>query len=544
MEGLLLAKGKAVLRDHKTALLAAVLGPVLAIGWCLWAGGSWALALGLAVLALVPLLALDEARRAMVRAQGLASPDRRPQTLTAAIDLMAARTGAQAHRSSSLHPVTRLPTREALVAAIEAHDAEADEARLLAVLRYADFDRIAAFDQGLAHHALGGLAKRIRDATGRNHLLAQVDRDCFAIWFAGQADLDAALGELRALAYLMMQELPSPSATLSPTIEVGLATYPTDGRAMAPLLTLAFTTRTRPQQAPDGSLLLAQPASLDLARETFVIEQDLAQAIHGEQLTMLFQPLVDLDKHCVVGAEALLRWQHPTMGDISPARFIPIVEAIGLSDQFGAWVLNAACREMRRWREAGLHGLRVAVNLSACQLADPKLQEKIERTLARHHLEPQVLELELTETAAMADAGRTLRLFREIHDLGVSLALDDFGSGHSSLIYLKNLPFDKLKIDREFVTAVHERSDSQAICKALIDLARGLGLRVLAEGVECRAEVDMLARLGCTLFQGYYFSRPLTGQAFVAFAGDPTRIPALGPPVLAQLDHLEGRLSA
>ncbi|MDB5688502.1 MAG: hypothetical protein JWL91_378, partial [Sphingomonas bacterium] len=302
----------------------------------------------------------------------------------------------------------------------------------------------------------------------RQHVVAQVDRDCFALWFAGEPDLEAATAELRVLTHLMAQELPMGDGMLIPAIEIGCAQYPADGDTPAKLLTRALSTRARPGFSKGGAVTLVQASSLSAAREAFVLEQDLAQAIAGDQLTMLFQPLVEIGQRRVVGAEALLRWHHPTMGSISPARFIPIVERIGLSNQYGSWVLNTACREMRRWREAGLDGLRVAVNLSACQLADPALREKIERTLARHHLEPGTLELELTETAAMADAARTLHLFEELHELGISLAIDDFGSGHSSLSYLKNLPFDKLKIDREFVANIHEQPDSQAICKALI----------------------------------------------------------------------------
>ncbi len=453
-------------------------------------------------------------------------------------------TEAVAHRSAPTHPISGLPTREHFLGAVETHISANRGSRMLATVRFADFDRIAAFDQEGAHAALASLAQRLTAAVHRRHIVAQVDRDCFAIWLVDQPDMAAAEAELRVLAHLMIQEMPSVESVLSPTIEVGTAAFPADGDTPAALLARALSARTRPEFGKAGGVTLVQAASRSAAREAFVIEQDLAQAIAGDQLTMLFQPLVELKQHRTVGAEALLRWNHPTMGAISPARFIPIVERIGLSDQFGSWVLNTACREMRRWREAGLDGLRVAVNLSACQLADVKLREKIERTLKRHHLEPQVLELELTETAAMADAGRTLHLFETLHDLGVSLAIDDFGSGHSSLSYLKNLPFDKLKIDREFVTRVDEQLDSQAICKALIDLGRGLGLRVLAEGVETRAEVDVLARFGCTLFQGYYFSHPLSGTDFIAFARDPSNIPGLGTPVHTHSDQIKGCLPA
>jgi len=190
---------------------------------------------------------------------------------------------------------------------------------------------------------------------------------------------------------------------------------------------------------------------------------------------------------------------------ISPARFIPILEDADLIDEIGRWTLNAACREMRRWQRRGLAGVKVAVNLSARQLRDPSLKQTIQRTLARHKVRPQALELELTETAATEDSERTFALFGELRGLGVSLAIDDFGSGYSSLSYLKNLPFDKLKIDREFVVDVHLRRDSQAICRSLVELTRGLGLEILAEGVESGEEVETLRLLGCACFRLLFF---------------------------------------
>jgi predicted signal transduction protein with EAL and GGDEF domain len=525
-------------------IAAALLAPIVASMWASRvAPAKFAIPLVVAAAA-IQLLAVRRYRAAERMAHALTGGGKAVAPLETSLANIAKRLEAIGHRAKPAHPISGLPTREHLFAAMAGHVAADDGPRMLATFRFVDLDRIAAFDHAAAHTALADLAERLATAAHRRHVIVQVDRDCFAVWFAGQPDAAAADAELRVLTHLMAQELPSGDRFLSPAIEVGCAHYPADGDSPVVLLNRALSTRARPEFSKSGAVTLPPAESLKDAREAFVLEQDLAQAIAAEQLTMLFQPLVDISQRRVVGAEALLRWQHPTMGAVSPARFIPIVEQIGLSDQFGSWVLNTACREMRRWREAGLGGLRVAVNLSACQLADPALREKIERTLARHHLEPATLELELTETAAMADAARTLHLFQQLHELGISLAIDDFGSGHSSLSYLKNLPFDKLKIDREFVADIHEQPDSQAICKALIELGRGLGLSVLAEGVECRSEVDQLARLGCTLFQGYFFSRPLATADFMAFARDPSGIPGLQTPVHAHLSRIESRLSA
>ena len=235
---------------------------------------------------------------------------------------------------------------------------------------------------------------------------------------------------------------------------------------------------------------------------------------------MVYQPVVELSRG-VIGAEALLRWRHPEAGMISPAKFIPILEDADLIDEIGRWTLNAACREMRRWQQRGLKDLKVAVNLSAAQLRDPSLKLTVQRTLERHRLKASRARAGADRNRRDEDAERTFALFGALRALGVSLAIDDFGSGYSSLSYLKNLPFDKLKIDREFVVDVHLRRDSQAICRSLVELTRGLDLAILAEGVESWDEVEMLRDFGCTTFQGFLFSEPVNSDQFIEIALDP-----------------------
>lgn len=519
---LLLASAAIV--GHRTAPLAAV--PLILAGTAMLLGQLGRQA------------ACERLAAALCDAEGQRLP------LTETLPRIAARIEATEHRATRSHPVTGLPTREALFAAMAEDIARGGGAALLGSFRFADFDRLAAFDMDSANRALAALARRLGTGARAEHVTAQVDRDCFAVWLRGDLDAEAALAEFRAIVYMAMQEIEDGDSLLTPVIEAGMAFYPEDGHEPALLLNRAIVALARPQPKETGDIALIRAPSMQAAREAFALEQDLAQAIEEGQLDMLFQPVVDVAEARIVSAEALLRWDHPTLGPVSPARFIPLVETIGLADRYGAWVLNTACREAKRWRDAGLAGCRVAVNLSARQLLDQNLLAKIERTLARHGLAPDALELELTETAAMADAGRTLRLFGELHAMGISLAIDDFGSGYSSLSYLKNLPFDKLKIDREFVRGAHLRRDSLAICRALVELGRGLDLRVLAEGVEEADEVAALRALGCTLFQGYYFARPLAGDAFLALARDDDWAARTVSPVHRQLDSLEGRLSA
>ncbi|MGB3626518.1 MAG: EAL domain-containing protein, partial [Henriciella sp.] len=260
-------------------------------------------------------------------------------------------------------------------------------------------------------------------------------------------------------------------------------------------------------------------------------------------LELHYQPFVDTAEIRVTGAEALLRWNHPEWGVISPSEFVPILEASGQMQEVGRWVLNTACRQLREWRELGNSDFKMAVNLSARQLQDPELKNIIERTVQNHGLSPASIELELTETAAMEDSALTLRLFRSLREAGYSLSIDDFGSGYSSMSYLKNLPFSKLKIDREFVSHVDQSLESSAICKALVELASGLGISALAEGVERREEVDALMQMGCTRFQGFYFAAPMRADAFANKISETDWLAALCSPAVRLQDELKRHYS-
>jgi EAL domain-containing protein (putative c-di-GMP-specific phosphodiesterase class I)/GGDEF domain-containing protein len=462
------------------------------------------------------------------------------QTIVRGVAHLTGRVDSLQHRWVWRHPMTGLPVRETLVKAMADDLRRSDHPAFLGAIRFADYNRLTAFDPQTADAALKRFSERLAASLGNARPMAHVDRDCFAIWFRG-AEPEAAAVELQALCYALGAEITAGELTVVPEIEVGTALYPVDGGDPATLINHALVSFARP--GADRGAVSAPGKSAEIARERFALEQDLRHAISREQLQMVFQPVVDLSKG-VIGAEALLRWRHPEAGMISPARFIPILEDADLIDEIGRWTLNTACREMRRWQQRGLKDLKVAVNLSAAQLRDPDLKQTIQRTLARHHLSARVLELELTETAATEDAERTFALFGELRALGISLAIDDFGSGYSSLSYLKNLPFDKLKVDREFVVDVHLRKDSQAICRSLVELTRGLGLDILAEGVESWDEVEALHGFGCRTFQGFLFSVPLDSDHFMELALAPEWRKALRRPPAGTDDGIEKRMSA
>ena len=418
------------------------------------------------------------------------------------------------HRLAATHPLSGLPMREPLLARIAV-----DGGGLLGAIAFPDFDRLTAFDPALGERVFAILAARLRRMVPENRFLAQVDRGQLCIWFGQEADAATAQAELDAVSYALSDAILIEGREIEPQVQYRIAAFDQHDDLTA----AAFLSRTLASFALAGGMVAAAEVTVDpaeRARDRYDLEQDLRQAIARRELLLEFQPLIDAQARRVCGAEALLRWHHPTRGAVSPARFVPVLEAIGLAGEIGMWVLNAAVREAGEWQDRGFVDMRMAVNVSGLQLDGDDLPILIERTLERHELGANCLEIELTESVATSDAAHCRRIFEQLRAMGVKLAVDDFGTGYSGFSSLRTLRFDKIKIDREFVTAVDTRVDSQAICQSIIALAHGLGIRVLAEGVERHAEYAWLRAHGCHHFQGYYFSRPLDAERFAAFARD------------------------
>jgi len=246
------------------------------------------------------------------------------------------------------------------------------------------------------------------------------------------------------------------------------------------------------------------------------LESALRRAIERKEFELHYQPKVDARSRRIIGAEALIRWNHPRLGLVSPTRFIPMAEEIGLIVPIGDWVLKTACAQNKAWQQAGLPRICVSVNLSARQFAQEGLVGSVERTLAHIDLAPQDLELELTESVLMNGAGHYENKLRELQDLGVQLSIDDFGTGYSSLSYLKRFPLHHLKIDQSFVRDIANDVDDAAITSTVISLGHSLNLKVIAEGVETEEQVRFLRDHDCDEMQGYYFSRPLPANEFAS----------------------------
>jgi EAL domain-containing protein (putative c-di-GMP-specific phosphodiesterase class I) len=478
------------------------------------AGSTIALPVAIAVIAALLALNWQQQRRMVattrrIVALGSAGDD----SLEAGVDAIERQLGALGHRLAQVHPISGLPMREAIVAQMTA-----DKAGTLGVLAFDDLETLTAFDPGLADRVFATSTARLRRMVSQRHFLAQVDRGHLALWFGN--DCADPRAELEAIAYALGDVIELEGQQVVPQVKVRLARFDiADGLEAAAFLTRTLASISLPTTAAAAT---ERPAAeyAELARDRFVLEQDLRLAIGRRQLRLMFQPLVDASAGRVDGAEALLRWDHAERGLIPPGRFVPIMEAMGHASEIGLWAMNVATREAQRWATEGLIGLRVAVNVSALQLDREDLPLMVLRTLQRHQLAPNALEIELTESIATTDAEHCRRIFQELRAIGVKLAVDDFGTGYSGFSSLRTLAFDKIKIDREFITDVDRRRDSQAICQSIIALGRGLGIRVLAEGVERHEEYAWLRRHGCQHFQGYYFGRPMERDDFIAFVRD------------------------
>jgi len=303
---------------------------------------------------------------------------------------------------------------------------------------------------------------------------------------------------------------------LTLTASIGIAMYPENGDTLEKLTQCANAALHRAKQRGGNTFEFFKEEMHGRARDELMLENQLRQAVAQGQLLLHYQPQVEAHTGRIIGAEALVRWLHPQWGMVSPARFIPIAESSGQIIEIGNWVLQTATRQAASWVQAGLATVPVAVNLSALQFRQTTLCDTVTAALQASGLPASMLELELTESVAMEDSQFTIEQINTLHALGVTLSIDDFGTGYSSLGYLKRYKIDKLKIDQSFVQDIEHDDDDSALVRTIIVLAHGLGFKTIAEGVETQAQVNFLRTHGCDEIQGYFFSKPVTADAFAS----------------------------
>ena len=429
--------------------------------------------------------------------------------------------------------ITRLPNRKQFLQQVSLHiaalkDVDKRTAQSgICVIGIKNLDKLtAAFGSIISDTALRRVAQLLENCLDQQHLRARIGENSFAILFQGIKNPDeiaeAAAEIVALLKHGVKQDDIELAVELVLSASAGISLYPLDGDNADSLLNNAITAQSIANDERGlSNITFFSPHSRETLRQHHTLERDLRHALARNELSLDYQPVIDYKNRKISGAEALIRWHHPEQGLILPSVFIPIAEESGLIDEIGLWTLRTACRQIKSWRDQGFGQLKVAVNISARQFSNPELPNYIGKTLQTLNLGPNCLEVELTETAAMTNTDNAHRMLSKLRDMGVTVAIDDFGTGYSSLSYLRTLPFDRLKIDREFVQNVASNPDREAICKALIGLAHSLDLEILAEGTETYNEVKTLFERGCHTFQGYYFSRPLNVDRFTDLLADP-----------------------
>ncbi len=349
------------------------------------------------------------------------------------------------------------------------------------------------------------VGERLGEPTDRDIALGRFGGNEFAASFSYENDDDLA-GFVSALRASLSRPVTLGETTIEPVLSMGIAMYPADSADSQRLVNNAGLAMERAKISMDGVPCYFDASMDDIARDRLQLAKDMKSGIEAEEFFLHFQEQRSAESEKLVGYEVLLRWQHPARGLISPVDFIPLAEETGLIVPLGAWVIRSACEQAMRW---GLEE-KIAINISAVQLGSPGLIETVKSALVASGLPPARLELEVTESALIADKVQALHILRQLKALGVSIAIDDFGTGYSSLDTLRAFPFDRIKIDRSFVIELENSRQCQAILRAILALGKSLDVSVLAEGVETRHQLSILAGEGCDEIQGFLFGRPAT----------------------------------
>jgi diguanylate cyclase (GGDEF)-like protein len=507
--GSALVIGLAVITMHYTGMAAAnfPLGSV-----CMAAGGADSDWLAMTVvLATVMVLSI---------ALLLSIVDSRMSSRTAGLVSSLRDANAQLNHLALHDNLTQLPNRLLLEDRIEQAIASSQRSGKRLAVMFVDLDRFKIVNDSMGHHygdkLLREVAERLRTTLRAEDTIARVGGDEFIVLAKDLPDAQSAGQMADKVVSALVQPYFIDRQEQNISASVGIAIYPDDGADMRTLMSNADSAMYHAKKMGRNNSQFFTPEMNQAASERLELERALRRAVENDEFELYYQPKVDVASGRIGAMEALVRWRHPTRGIVSPAEFIPLSEELGLIIPLGAWVLLTACQQNKRWQEAGLAPLRVAVNLSAVQFRQRNLAEFVAQILADTGLDPSWLELEVTESVVMQNAEDATDTLMQLHGQGIHISIDDFGTGYSSLSYLKRFPLDTLKIDRSFVRDISTNPDDAAIVKSVIALAHSLRLKVIAEGVETAEQLDYLRSLGCDEYQGYYRSKPVTAAEFEA----------------------------
>ena len=423
-------------------------------------------------------------------------------------------------------PLTGMPNRRLFEDRLQVALAHVHRNKGQLAVMFVDLDRFKRINDTLGHEMgdqlLVEVSRRLYDCLREDDTVARMGGDEFVVLLSEVGMPDDAAYIARRITAALTRPMSLGGRELVVTASVGISIYPEDGRTASTLIKNADTAMYRAKESGRNGYQMYAPAMNARTLEHLALESALHKALERGELCLHYQPLVVPGTHKVVAAEALLRWNHPELGLVSPGDFIPLAEDTGLIIPVGEWVLAEVCRQLRQWQAQGRDDLNIAVNISARQFRDRAFLPTVQRILAGAGIKPAQLTLELTESMLMDEALDTIRMLGQLHEMGFTIAMDDFGTGYSSLSYLKRFPIDILKIDRVFIRDIERSADDAAIVSAIIRLAHSLRLSVVAEGVESAAQLEFLQQEMCDRLQGYYFSRPLDASAFTALLAQTT----------------------
>ncbi len=412
--------------------------------------------------------------------------------------------------------LTSLPNRSLFYDRIYHGLARARRSDSRLALMLLDIDRFKIINDSLGHDAgdilLKAVAMRLNEGVRDMDTVARLGGDEFVVVLEGIHDTEDVVFVANKLLSTLSRPLEISGHTISTTVSIGVSIYPEDGTDTDELLKNADIAMYKAKEAGKNNCQFYTKGMNATAVNYLLLENDLRRAVEQQQLTLYYQPQVDLQTGEMMGVEALVRWQHPDRGLVSPAHFIPLAEETGLIVPIGEWVLREACRQQKAWLEAGKKVGKIAVNLSPRQFRQKNFPGKVETILRETGLDAKHLELEITESCAMEHAGETINQLNQLNQMGMFLAIDDFGTGYSSLAYLQRFPIQKLKIDRSFINDLHDDHNDMAIAKSIIGLAHNMQMRVVAEGVETEQQAAWLREMGCDQAQGFLYSKPMSAK--------------------------------
>jgi diguanylate cyclase (GGDEF)-like protein/PAS domain S-box-containing protein len=420
---------------------------------------------------------------------------------------------AKLEHLASHDSLTGLPNRSLLRDRIDQAIVKARRDGNMVAVVFVDLDHFKLINDSLGHHVgdrlLLEVAARLATCVRSQDSVARQGGDEFVLVLTEQHGDDETLAIVNRLLEVISQPWMNDGQEYGLSCSIGISCYPQDGEDPDTLLRCADAAMYKSKGSGRSTYHFYTPELNDAISERLELENSLRHALERDEFRVYYQPRIDTSSGCIVGAEALIRWDCPGKGLVPPDSFISIAEETGLIVPIGQWILQEACRQNSAWQRAGLPPISVSVNLSPIQFRHAGLVNAVAIALQQANLAPPYLELELTESFVMHDAERINVAMQSLKSLGVNISVDDFGTGYSSLSYLKRFPVDRLKVDKSFVRDIDTDPDDAAIVRAIITLGHALGLKVVAEGVETRAHHDFLKKHGCDELQGYYFSRPI-----------------------------------